>query len=294
MLRATWLLAGALLVASLTLVAVAEATDTFSPLPAFPPFEPPPASCTITGIGTGKSVMIQAGPDSPAFPEAAPCPEGVKGTCLRWPYRFTYTGLNPTQPSTSHLFVSFDTDTTVWTGTPAPLVSSILTGVDDIVEGGAAERLLRFNAKDPGVCQPAVSIATGGGGGQFVCDVSFVTSSALVGTMTGAFRHGTTKKTCAIAGAGDPFTVPGLSEPKKVVTTTLDCSIEWTQSADGCFLAATVLDGTCVIEGGFQTTPVTNAATCTTELNLPGSCKTCKFNSFLKNYTCVTRTDINC
>jgi hypothetical protein len=297
MLKTTWMLAGTLLfVAGLALVPVAEATGEppLSPLPAFPPFNPPPSSCTITGIGTGKSVRFDTDPSAAAFPEPTACPEGVQGACLTWRYLATYTGLNPTQPSQSQIFVSFDTDSTVWTGTPAPLVSNAGTGIDDVVEGGFAERVLRFNAKGPGVCEPAVSVATGGGGGTFVCRVSFVTGNAVVGTMTAGFRHGTTKRTCAIAGVGDPTLVAGLSEPKKVVTTTLDCSVEWTQSADGCFLAATVLSGDCTIQAGFQTAPVTNAATCTTELNVPGSCKTCKWNSFLRNYTCVTRTDLNC
>jgi hypothetical protein len=300
MLRGRHVVAGALLVAGLALGAAAEAGDPpLSSLPAFPPFNPPPSSCTIMGLGSGKSVKFETDQSTAPFPEPTACPEGVQGACLTWRYLATYTGLDPRQPSSSDIFLSFDTDATVWAGTPAPLVGNPGQEVGNIMEGAFAERLLRFNTKQSGVCQPGAGggdLRKGGGGGSFVCRVSFVTSNALVATMSAGFRQGTTNRTCAIAGAGDPVLVAGLSEPKRVVTTTLDCTVEWTQSADGCFLSATVLSGSsdCAIETGFQTAPVTNAATCATELNVPGSCKTCKWNSVLRSYTCVTRTNLDC
>lgn len=281
MLKTKCLLAGPLFVAGVALFAVTEVKAQI----ATPPFVPPPPLCTITGIGAGKSVMFEAGPNGTTFPEPTTCPEGVSGSCLKWPYRVTYTGLNPTSPAQSELFISFDSDTTVWTGMPPPVASNILVGVDDIIEGGAAERLLQFNAKTAGIC-------TGG-----VCAVSFVTGNAGIGTLTAGFRHGNLKRTCAIAGADDPFGDPGLSQPAALETTALGCTVIWTQTPDGCVSGAEIASGSpagCTIETNQQTNPVTNTATCTTEVNFPGSCKICKWNSSLKVYTCVTRTNINC
>jgi hypothetical protein len=287
MLKTTYVLASTLLIVGLALAPGAEATG--PPPPIFLPVssEPPPRSCTMTGFGPGKSVVITAGPNmAEPFPNPVACPAGVPGQCLEWEYKFTYTNLDPTPSglTQSFLYVSFDTDTAVYSGTANPQVSNILEGVDDIVEGGAAERLLIFNAKTGGFCTDPV------------CTVSFVTGPAGIGTLTGGFRQGLIKKTCAIAGAGDPTDptgVAGLSEPKTFQTTTLGCTIKWTQSADGCVTEASVVAGACTVNNDNPdlTGDATFAASCTTEINTQAGsapCSVSRWNSTLGTWTTVT------
>ncbi len=276
--NARCLLAATLMIAGVALSA-SGAWAQASGFPATPPQTPPPRECTLVA-GRG-SVTIQAGPAtgpglSPIFPITEPCPQGFSGMCRRWEYRWIYTGINP-----SHAFVSFDTDVTVFAAEPAASVSEVLEGDSQSKVGQdiAGERILRYNAN-----------AT-------TCRAAFWTPDAVTpGTMTAGFQSGGSRGFCAIAGADNPFGDPALSTPVAIETNVLGCRVLWQQSPDGCVLGAQILEGSpegCTIETD-QNLANTNTASCSTEINVPGSCKTCRWSSTTRTYTCTTRTDIDC
>jgi hypothetical protein len=276
MLNIKGLLSTTLFAASVVLLIITEARA--QTLPASPPFVSPPRTCTLPA-GPGKSVVIQAGPAAtvsdlnPVFPITVSCQFTSSGLCNKWEYRWIYTGVNP-----SHSAVSFDSNITVFAAVPTAAVNA--PGSGDASLGGVGqsvfgERFLRFNAN-----------AT-----NFLA--SFLTPTNVVpNTLTAGFRSGSQSGFCAIAGAGDPTTtVEGLSLPLVVRTETLGCTIEWTQSADGCVTGATVVAGDCTISNETLTTDATFAASCTSEINTQeGSapCTVSKWNSTLRTWTTVT------
>jgi hypothetical protein len=238
-----------------------------------PAWQSPPRDCTI-GAGTTASVRIVAGPDSSqpsglaaAFPVTEPCPAPFSGTCRRWDYKWTFTGVNP-----SHSIVSVDTDVQVLAAAPTavpsfPIVGDSPTGFGVNIAGEVG---LRFNANADTLF---ASIWTPQGVG--------------VGTVTAGFQSGKARGFCAIAGADNPVGDPGLSLNTRVETSTLGCTVVWTLSPDGCPVSAEVTSGSCEIKNtdlGLGT----NTASCATELNVPGSTQVCRWNSLLRSYTCVT------
>ena len=233
--------------------------------------QPPPRECTLPA-GTG-SVRIIAGPDSnspsglaAAFPSTEPCPTGFGGMCRKWEYAWVYKGVNP-----SHSLVSADADIQVLLAEPTAVTIPPIVG-DTTMSFGvnvAGEVGFRFNANQE----------------TYLARI-WTPVTASVGTVTAGFQSGNRRGFCPIAGAGSLSGDAQLSLATRTETSTLGCTVVWTLSPDGCPVSAEVTGGPCTIRNsdlGLNT----NAASCGTELNVPGSTQVCRYNSILRTYTCV-------
>jgi hypothetical protein len=266
----------------------------------------PPRACTLSG---GVNIRVQAGPVGGPFPEIVECPiaSGLSGQCLRWRWTFTQTAGS----NISLTALTFDTDLIPpLPGNPFPNPNS---GADIVMATASPPASCDTGPTPDSECTvsgftaypPGQGPSEVGGLGANVFDVRvfkfapasppsvgyatvFTTPGVGTGTVTAAGKVGSKVGYCAIAGPDNPSTAdPKLSQPDMLVTNTLGCSIVWTQSPDGCVVAAEVVAGSCQIVNQ-QTNPTTTTATCNTEISTPGSCKVCKWNSSLRTYTCVT------
>ena len=244
-------------------------------------WEPPtstPRVCDIPFTGGNVRVIAGPGPVGTPFPITTSCPVGG-GTCLEWRYQWQYTGVNPSQS---------------------------MVGVDSNVRvlaapGGVPIAPTTFNTSiNYGNVGSELGILYTSNASTF--NASFFTdTSAVIGTVTSGFKSGNRNGFCAIAGANKSSSGnPDLSAPIAVVTTTGTCKVEWAQSKDGCVTGVTVLPGSgpsCLAipsangSGKVNLQNLHNASTtasCSTEINAPGSTNVCRYNSLLRTYTCVT------
>lgn len=252
---------------------------------------PPERSCSIPA-GPGAyppvvQVIAGPGPAGTPFPltvtNSAPgtvtdgnCP-ATPGTCLRWDYQWVYpAGVNP-----AHAYVTLDSDLNLLAavGGYPPRVVNAPSILGDLfllgVGAGVTEaRVVRFNA----------NAAT------FNASI-YTATNAQVGKVTAGFLSPLLKRGfCAIQGAEKPPVDALLSKPQTITTTVGICTVNWTQSADGCVTGATtttpgctIVDRDLVVNGQVATT-----ATCGTEVAGPfGSTEVCKWNSLLRKTTCV-------
>ena len=131
--------------------------------------------------GADPNCKVRANPSDPNS-------QLVNGTCLRWDYRWLYSGVSP-----SYSFATLDSDLVLNNAlggpvTSPPKVYKPVSGGDDVAEGVAEVRLVRFNA--------ANGAAVGG-----VFNASLYTGvDARVGKVTAGFRSGDRKGFCGIQG----------------------------------------------------------------------------------------------
>jgi hypothetical protein len=302
-----------LIAAAVALVPLTEAVGggtTMTTTTSLLPYVPGPVSrvCDVTGSGGDDdyrtppvSARIIAGPLNGSLPDltrpfpvailppesATGCPVGMD-KCLRWDYTWIYSVSNyPAVPPTpTYAVVAVDSDVNVSAAT-APLPAVITSVRGDSVTGYGVNKAGEIGLRFPS-------------SGQTFYASFFTPPGVGVGTMTAGFSAKKSKGFCAIAGADNPTVVDTVLSKPLTLTTTHNftggtCTAQWTQSPDGCVSEVVIVppsaEGCQAVASqvlGNTNSPITGA-TCPTEVGGGfGSTQTCKWNSMLRTFTCVS------
>lgn len=238
-------------------------------LPLSPGVSSPPRECTIN-IASGKFVKIEAVPDSlsGAFPFSTDCPAGGTGQCLKWTYRWTYSGITGWKA-----LVSVDSDITVLASEP---VGAEVSKIIPITAEG--ERFLTF----PVTSQPFIA--------SYYTPLN-VTEGTLTAGYVGKIGILPLAGKCALAGADNVISLPSaaVADTQTFTLPDLGCAVSFSVDANnkvifGTMNASTLSGSSSTCSAEEDPTPLqinTKIPVFTSAANflIDGSCNYCWINT---------------